>query len=204
MNMDDLKELDLNNIGSWPLVAQLVVILLACSLIVGGVLYFDTLDQIDSRDRMMQDERKQKDQVAGLVRKAALLNQYKAQLQQMRKTYYKMRTRLPTQTQVAVLLEDISQKGRSAGLEFKLFDPQREKKVNDFKELPIQIQVVGTYHQLGNFVSEIAQLPRIVTLHNININRTGKSNKLTMTMFAKTYRYEKEIKKRRRGRRKHR
>jgi len=193
MNIEDLNELDLNNIGSWPVAAKIVIISLVCAMIVGAAFYFDTLPQFEQRDSLNIKEKQRFEVLQIRAKKAAKLEAYIQQLAYMKSMYHKMRLRLPTKTQVAVLLEDISQKGRATGLEFKLFDPGQERKnpEDDFIELPIKIQVVGTYHQLGKFVSDLAEIPRIVTLHDITIVRTKKaSNVLVMTMLAKTYKYE--------------
>ncbi len=193
MNIQDINELDLNNIGSWPIVAKSIIIAVCCAVIAGAGFYFDTMTQIEEREQLTKKEKQRIEILQIRARKASKLEAYVQQLAYMKRMYNKMRLRLPTKTQVAVLLEDISQKGRAVGLEFSLFDPQLEKKnpEDDFIELPIKIRVVGTYHQLGKFVSDLAELPRIVTLHNITILRTKKgSNMLQMTMLAKTYKYE--------------
>lgn len=195
MNLQDLNDLDLSNIGNWPWVAKIVIIFFACALIAGGVFYFDTMPQLEKREQLAKQEVQKFDILRIRAEKAAKLEAYKKQLAYMQGMYHKMRLRLPTKTQVAVLLEDISQKGRAAGLEFKLFDPQVERKNpgDDFIELPIQVQVVGNYHQLGQFVSDLAELPRIVTLHDINIvSGKNKAGVLHMSVLAKTYKYEEE------------
>ena len=193
MNMQDLNDLDLSNIGSWPWAAKSVIILLLCAVIAGAGFYFDTLKQTEQRETLAKKEHQRLEILKIRAQKAAKLDAYKQQLAYMRRMYHKMRLRLPTKTQVAVLLEDISQKGRAAGLEFNLFDPQNEQKnpEDDFIELPIRIQVTGSYHQLGKFVSDLAELPRIVTLHNIEIKRNKQdSSELMMSVLAKTYKYE--------------
>lgn len=193
MNMQDLNDLDLSNIGSWPIAIKAVLVTLACALIVGAVFYFDTLKQIEKKEALVKKEKQRLEVLQIRASKAAKLDAYIQQLAYMKRMYHKMRLRLPTKTQVAILLEDISQKGRAAGLEFNLFDPQTERKnpEDEFIELPIKIQVVGSYHQLGKFVSDLAELPRIVTLHNISISRSkSKGNELLMSVVAKTYKYE--------------
>jgi type IV pilus assembly protein PilO len=104
-----------------------------------------------------------------------------------------MLRQLPSKTEVEDLLVDISQTGLSSGVEFQLFEPQAERQIEFYAELPIKMKMTGTFHEFGNFVSGIAALPRIVTLHNITITRgkgkSGKDDKLTMDVIAKTYRY---------------
>ncbi len=196
MKLNDLNDLDLSNVGNWPLIAKIAVISLVCGLFSGGVFYFHTLNQMETRKNLAIEEQKQIAEVSRLAKKAALLDEYRKQLEEMQELYHKMRLRLPTKTQVAVLLEDISQKGRAAGLEFRSFDPQKEQRKDDFVELPIRIQVAGTYHELGAFVSDIAELPRIVTLHDISIVKDkDTTGNLFMTVLAKTYKYERDLKR---------
>ncbi len=193
MNIQDINDLDLSNIGSWPMVAKIVVIVLVCAVIAGAAFYFDTMPQLELRDKLVADEEKQMTILKIRAGKAANLTALKALLKQMKRDYKKMRLRLPTKTQVAVLLEDISQKGLAAGLDFRLYDPLPEKAQEEFVEIPIKISVTGTYHQLGKFISDIAELPRIVTLHDISIKPVAKnSSNLIMTVLAKTYKYEDE------------
>jgi type IV pilus assembly protein PilO len=106
----------------------------------------------------------------------------------MRESFGAMLRQLPNKTEVAELLVDISQTGLASGLEFELFKPQSEIPKEFYAELPISIRVKGNYHEFGNFISGIAALPRIVTVHDVSIER-GKQEGLTMNILAKTYRY---------------
>ena len=111
----------------------------------------------------------------------------KQQLEDIKETFGDLLKRLPNKTEVAELLVDISQQGLGAGLEFELFQPGNEKPADFYVELPIKIRVVGDYHEFGNFISGISDLPRIVTSHNIKISQSG--TKLSLETTAKTYRY---------------
>jgi len=202
MNLDQLKDLDFENIGNWPMVVKAAVIALSCALVIGLVVYFDTLPQIEQREKLAKKEKNEMGKLQVRAAKASRLPELKKQLAYMQRAYKKMRQRLPTKKQVAALLVDISQKGRAAGLEFRLYDPQPEQTQKEFVQIPIAIQVTGTYHELGKFVSDVAELPRIVTLHNISISKAGKDGKLQMSVLARTYKYE--DKKRRRVRRRRR
>jgi len=186
-DLNDL-DLDINNIGNWPLIAKAIVIAIMSALLIIGVLYFDTEDQKIALERIQKKEGTLKTRVRIKAAKAAILDQLKAQLEEMRADFNKLSRQLPNQTEVAELLVDISQTGLASGLEFELFKPGPEKRKAFYAELPINIQVTGTYHEFGAFASGLAALPRIVTLHNIRINRRGKS-KMVMTAIAKTYRY---------------
>lgn len=191
MNLDDIRELDLSNIGGWPMAAKAVVIALVCAIIAGAAFYLDTMPQLETRDKLVTKEHEKVKVLKIRAGRAAELVHLKVLLKQMNRDFKKMRLRLPTDTQVAVLLENISQKGRAAGLEFKLYDPLKDIVQQDFVEIPIKIQVVGHYHQLGRFISEISELHRIVTLHDINIRPLKKMGSLLeMTVLAKTYKYQ--------------
>ncbi len=121
---------------------------------------------------------------------AVNLEAYEKQLEEMRESFGAMLRQLPNKTEVADLLVDVSQTGLASGLEFELFKPQAEVPREFYAELPISIKVTGDYHEFGDFVSGVAALPRIVTLHNVNISRRdAKSGNLVMNLTAKTYRY---------------
>jgi len=186
----DLQDLDLdiNNIGNWPVIAKAALIAIACALVVVGVLYLDTFDQQAALEKTQKTEGVLKNRLKIRAAKASILDKLKAQLDEMRNDFKKLSRQLPNETEVAALLVDISQTGLASGLEFELFKPSPERPQDFYAELPIQIRVTGKYHDFGTFASGIAALPRIVTLHNINLTRRGKG-KMVMTATAKTYRY---------------
>lgn len=188
-SLADLKDLDLdiNNIGNWPVALKAIVVAIACILVIVAVLYFDTTDQQDMLAEVQKKEETLKNRLKIRAAKAAILDQLKAQLDEMRTDFKKLSRQLPNQTEVAELLVDISQTGLASGLEFELFKPSAELPKDFYAELPIQIRVTGRYHEFGTFASGIAALPRIVTLHNISLSRTG--DKMVMNATAKTYRY---------------
>ncbi len=192
MNLSELNELDFSNIGSWPVPVKVIFILLVCGAVGFAGYYFDTRRQLESLEGLKQTEKQLKAQISVKAAKAYHLKAYKRQLEDMKQSFDEMRRQLPSKTEIAALLVDISQKGLAAGLEFELFRPRPEINKSFYAELPIDIRVVGTYHQFGLFVSGVAALPRIVTLHNISIRPKGKTGKLVMTATAKTYRYLEE------------
>ena len=183
----DINELDLTNIARWPAAARAVIIL----FIMGGVIFlgywFHTKDQLV----VLEDaERKEGDLRIIFEKKAEQavnLEAYEKQLEEMRESFGAMLRQLPNQTEVADLLVDVSQTGLASGLEFELFKPKSENPMEFYAELPISIRVIGDYHEFGDFVSGVAALPRIVTLHDIRIGRA--KGKLAMNLTAKTYRY---------------
>ena len=199
MNLQDLNELDFSNIGNWPTPVKAALILLL-SIVIGVVWYnYDTKEQLATLDRAKKEEMDLRKQFEQKQAKAANLEAYKQQLEEMRQSFGAMLRQLPNKTEVADLLVDVSQTGLAAGLEFELFDPQGEVPREFYAELPIKIRVIGNYHEFGTFISGLAALPRIVTIHNIEILPKNKSRRgdnsatsagdLELTAVAKTYRY---------------
>jgi len=190
MNMD-LNELDVTNLARWPAAAKAVVIL----FLMGGVIFlgywFHVKDQLAELTKAEGKEENLKVIFETKAKQAVNLEAYESQLEEMRESFGAMLRQLPNKTEVADLLVDVSQTGLASGLEFVLFQPRAEVPREFYAELPISIQVIGNYHELGEFVSGVAGLPRIVTVHNVAINKAakGKSGPLTMKLTAKTYRY---------------
>ena len=185
----DLNNLDFNNIGSWPLPAKAIAIAMICAVVIGLVYWFDTQHQIQTLQDARNKEQQLKSVFEGKQSKAANLEAYKAQLDEMRQSFGAMLRQLPNKSEVADLLVDISQTGLASGLEFELFKPEPEIVKDFYAELPVTIRVNGTYHEFGAFISGVAALPRIVTLHNISIKPSNKRGGLIMEVTAKTYRY---------------
>lgn len=195
MNIADeikkLEKIDPNNIASWPLFVKGIVILLICALVGGGGVWFDTMPQWDALQQAKQKEDQLKQDFEGKQAKASRLDAYKKQMDDMQRIFGEMLRQLPGKTEVAGLLVDVSQVGLASGLEFELFKPENERPIEFYAELPIKLKVIGTYHEFGNFVSGVAALPRIVTLHDFTISQEkGQGEgKLVMEATAKTYRY---------------
>ncbi|HEY0721230.1 MAG TPA: type 4a pilus biogenesis protein PilO [Gammaproteobacteria bacterium] len=195
MNLNDLNSLDLKNIGDAPLPVKALLVAVVCVVVLAAGYYLDLTDQQDALD-------KKKAQVTSLITdfdtkqaKAASLEAYQAQMIEMEDAFGTMLRQLPNKNEIANLLVDITQTGLASGLEFELFQPNPEVPREFFAELPITIKVTGTYHQVGEFVSGIAALPRIVTLHDMSAAplKTGTlaaaSDRLQVQATAKTYRY---------------
>lgn len=190
MTLDELKNLDPENIGEWPAPVKIALILIVMAVIIYGGWHFDIQDL---RATIESEQRKEVDNISSLESKqkqAANLEALKVQMQEMQQSFGDMLRQLPNKTEVAGLLIDISQTGLAAGLEFELFKPAKEVPTEFYAELPIQITVVGNYHKFGEFISGIAALPRIVTTHDINIQKKGdqQSDVLVLQAVAKTYR----------------
>ena len=209
MNLSDLNNLNLdpNNIGSWPIAARAIVILLLCGAILFAGYYLDTSDQIIVLEKAQAKEVTLKQTFVTKQGKAKNLAAYREQMVEMERSFGTLLQQLPGKTEVPGLLDDISRIGIQSGLVFEYFKPGAETPKGFYAELPIQIRVKGSYHQFGNFVSGTAALPRIVTLHDFSIKKGKGSDTMTMVATAKTYRYlekseqTKNKKKRKKGKR---
>jgi type IV pilus assembly protein PilO len=188
MNLSEINW-DINASGTWPLLAKALVIGFVCVVIAGGAIYLDTLPQVDELELIEKKEPELKLLFETKQKKAANLQDYKDQLKLIEASLEEMIRQMPTEEEVASLLVDISQTGLASGLEFKLFKPAAPIVKDFYSELPISIQVRGKYEELGLFVSGLASLPRIVTVHDVNIAPLGKDKSGTMLMSAtvKTY-----------------
>lgn len=191
-DLDQFKDLDLNDVGSWPVAVKVVAITALCAVLLGLGYWFDTSDQMEALDQARQKEQTLKEQFKKKQFRATNLEGYKSQLADIERSFGTMLRQLPSKTEVAELLVDISQAGLANGLEFELFKPRAEIPAEFYAELPIDVRVTGTYHDVGRFVSDVAALPRIVTLHDINIVAAGKDGQLKMSAVAKTYKYLEE------------
>jgi type IV pilus assembly protein PilO len=194
--LEQLQALDRRDIGRWPPVFRFGLIGLIFVLVTLGLAYYFVWQtQRPLLLRAEQEEVELRQTFEQKQKKAANLDAYKAQLAEMERSFGAMLRQLPGKTEVPSLLVDISQTGLAAGLEEKLFQPSAEIRRDFYAELPIKIRLTGGYHELGNFVSGIAALPRIVTLHNIEIKPEGKEagfDDLMLDVTAKTYRYLEE------------
>jgi type IV pilus assembly protein PilO len=193
MNLvEELRSLDPRDPGRWPLAVTagavgLCFIVLACVL----SYIFVWQEQRPELQRHEDEEQTLRTEFKAKHAKAVNLEVYKQQLKDIERSFGALLRQLPGKTEVPNLLVDISQTGLSAGLEEKLFQPQVEQRKDFYAELPIKIQLTGSYHEFGEFVSGIAALPRIVTLHDIEIKTASKDayDQLTLELTAKTYRY---------------
>ncbi|MCU7914943.1 MAG: type 4a pilus biogenesis protein PilO [Candidatus Thiodiazotropha sp. (ex Gloverina cf. vestifex)] len=195
MNLQDLNELDLSNIGIWPMPVKIVLVLIACVMVAVAGYYLDTESQLKRLETVEKKEMTLRKDFELKQAKAANLNAYRKQLEEMKQSFGTMLRQLPNKTEVAELLVDVSQTGLASGLEFELFKPQAEVPREFYAELPIQLKVTGEYHEFGNFISGLAALPRIVTIHDVKITEQGKKGAkadksgLMLEATAKTYRY---------------
>jgi len=190
--LDDLKSLDPNDPGRWPLPVRAAFVAV-CFLVLSGVLFYFFVwsDQKPRLDQAAAEEQELRETFKFKHSKAVNLSVYQQQLADIERSFGALLRQLPGRTEVPNLLVDISQVGVGAGLEEKLFQPSPELKKDFYAELPIKIRLTGSYHQMGEFVSGIAALPRIVTLDGITIRPESRDSYdyLSFELTAKTYRY---------------
>ena len=190
--VDELRALDTSDPGRWPLPFRVgAIVLVFAAVIAFGIYMFVIQEEVPLLERAQQEERDLRAQFEDRQRKAANFDAYRAQLAEIERDFGAMLRQLPGKTEVPSLLVDISQTGLGAGLDERLFQPTGEIQKDFYAELPIRLRYTGSYHELGSFVSGIAALPRIVTLHDITIRPqdTASPDELTLDVTAKTYRY---------------
>lgn len=186
----DVNELDFNNAGSWPWLIKALMLVIVFALVVGGGYWFFVMEQYVNLDSIAAKEGELKEQYESKAHKVANLAAYKKQMAEMEESFGALLKQLPTDTEVPGLLEDITNTGLGSGLEFQSIVLKPEVSKEFYIELPIEIKVKGSYHELASFVSGVASLPRIVTLHDFDISpMAGGAEVLSMNVKAKTYRY---------------
>lgn len=193
LNDVDLADLDLENIGSWPAALKVILLtfLFVALLVAGFYLHIEELNK--GLATVKQEEQTLRVDFEQKAFEAANLEAYKAQLAEMEERFGALVAQLPSETEVPGLLEDITDKGELNGLNIERIDLLDEQEQNFYVELPIAIEAIGSYHDIGAFISGMAGLPRIVTLHDFEIIIDGNgSNMLEMSVNAKTYRYREE------------
>jgi type IV pilus assembly protein PilO len=192
MTLDDLKNIDVNNLSSWPVPIKIASILVVCAVILFAGYWFLIQGELEEYGAAQKKEEGLRETYMNKKALAINLPAYREQMEEMEQTFGSLLRQLPNTTEVPDLLVDITQAGLGRGLEFTLFRPEKEQPKDFYAEMPISVQVRGSYHELAQFVSDVAALPRIVTFGDINISSVGKDNKLTMSAKARTYRYLEE------------
>lgn len=190
LNEFDINDLDVNNAGIWPAPVKAIVVLIIFGLIVGGGYWFFVKDQYVQLERVEKTEQDLRKKYEEKAYKVANLEVFKAQMAEMEETFGALVRQLPSETEVPGLLEDITNTALGSGLALQEVKLQPEQRRDFYAELPINIRVSGSYHELATFVSSVASLPRIVTLHDLTIKPTGgDGEQLDMQVVARTYRY---------------
>ncbi len=192
--VEDLKEFDINdldfeNVGSWPMAVKSIIWLLVFIGVLVAGYFYDIVDLQKNLATAQVEESTLKSQFERKAFQASNLDAYRKQMEVMEESFGALISQLPSDTEVPGLLEDIDSKGRQSGLEILNINLQEERQEEFYVELPIEIVVRGSYHDLGSFVSGIAGLPRIVTLHDFEIIQNDQRT-LTMNIIARTYRYK--------------
>lgn len=185
----DINELDFDNVGSWPALYRGVFIALIAAILAGAFYYYVTIPQLE---QLKQEEMKEEKLKEEFIVKAALsanLEAYREQMAEIKVIFEGLINKLPSKKEIASLLDDISFIGADNGLQFKSINWGAKKDGELSEEVPISIQVVGSYEQLGSFAADVAALPRIVILDNLRLTK-GEKDKLTLNVIAKTYRYK--------------
>lgn len=189
MNLDDLKNLNPKDIGGWPVVPKVAVLVAMLVIVVFAAYWLDWSEQLDQLEKVRREEVQLREDFLAKKKQAINLDTYRQQLKEIDQSFGALLKQLPNKSEMDALLVDINQAGLGRGLEFELFKPAPNEIRSEFyAELPVTIKVTGNYHDLGHFASDVSQLPRIVTLNDIKIV-VSKDSRLTMDGVAKTYRY---------------
>ncbi|KRW50107.1 pilus assembly protein PilP [Aeromonas allosaccharophila] len=190
MNLQQLNELDINDIASWPKWAKGIFILLCCVLTGGGIYYYVIANSLTNLTQEAGKETELKAQFESKAMLAANLGAYKAQMVQLEQLVDTQLKQLPNTHEVAGLLDDISFIATDNGLKLNRINWEPELKHEFSTELPMRIEVVGTYHEIGKFTADMAALPRIVILDSFTLGQSKDAGDLiSMSMLAKTYKY---------------
>lgn len=190
INEFDPNDIDWENMGSWPVAGKAIFCtVISLAILIGG--YFMMLEPMQKKlTREIKQERQLKKDFENKAFQVANLEDYKAQMIEMEQSFESILKQLPRDTEVPGLIDDISLAALNNGLDLKVISPQKQVSTEFYNELPIQIEVEGDYHELGAYVSSVASLPRIVTLHDFSISKKGNDNDaLSLKILAKTYRY---------------
>ncbi|WP_444934677.1 type 4a pilus biogenesis protein PilO [Microbulbifer sp. JTAC008] len=191
LNDIDINDIDLTRIGVWPLSGRIAVLVFSAVVVIGAGYYFLIKDIYNKLDIAQNQEKELFVQFEAKQFEAANLDAYRDQLAEMEETFGTLLKQLPKDTEVPGLLDDIDEYGRGSGLTINKVDLEQERIGEFYVELPIRIEVQGGYHELGSFISGIAGMPRIVTLHDFEIaTERGDGGVLNMIINAKTYRYK--------------
>jgi len=198
MTLDDFRRLNFREVGNWAPLPKAILLALIVLVFVALGAFFDWKDQWDTLQTAQQEEGRLKEQFTQKKAKAINYDLYVQQLAEIEQSFGALVKQLPNRSEIDALLTDINQAGLGRGLQFDLFRPAPQERMADFyAELPINIKITGNYHDIGAFASDVAALPRIVTLNDVAI--TNDKGTLTMDAVAKTFRYldEEEIAKQR-------
>ncbi|MBL8310272.1 MAG: type 4a pilus biogenesis protein PilO [Burkholderiales bacterium] len=190
MTLDEIRRLNPRDIGIWPAPAKVVALSLLASLLIFFAWYLGWSGQHDELEAKQRQEETLRQEYGTKKAQAINLDLYVQQLKEVEQQFGALLRQLPSKSEMDALLSDINQAGLGRGLQFDLFKPSGERLQDFYAELPVDVRVTGSYHDVGAFASDVAQLSRIVTLNDIAIsNKDPKDSVLTMEAVAKTFRY---------------
>jgi type IV pilus assembly protein PilO len=189
MNLEDLKTLNFKDVGGWPVLPKVLALVVLLALVLFGAYWFDWQTEMERLDAARREESQLREAFLTKKKQAINLDTYRQQLKEIDQSFGALLKQLPNKSEMDALLVDINQAGLGRGLEFELFKPAPKETMSEFyAELPVTVKVTGGFHDFGSFASDIAQMPRIVTLNDVKIEST-KDGRLSMDCVAKTYRY---------------
>jgi type IV pilus assembly protein PilO len=186
--LSEFRGLTLDNVGAWPMVPRVALWLFVVAACAVGGWFGLWSGQKEQLEQLQAEEVKLKEEYRSKLQQAINLDELRKQREQVSQFVLTLEKQLPSKSEMDALLSDINQAGVGRGLDFELFRPGQTNVREYYAELPIAVKLVGKYHDLGAFASDIANLPRIVTLNNLNVT-TGRTGNLTLDATAKTYRY---------------
>lgn len=192
MKLEDFNNIDLNNVGSLPLPIKAVLLGILFLVLTGIGYWFMWSPAIEELDQSVAKEKELRQVFLAKKGQAIKIEAYRQQMVEIERTFGALLKQLPDKSEMDGLLTDVNQAGLGRGLEFELFKPGQETVAEFYAEMPIQIKVLGGYHDLGAFATDVSKLPRIVTLNNLIIqpaNKESKDGRLVLEAVAKTYRY---------------
>lgn len=189
MKLEDFNNIDFKNIGSLPLPVKAVLLGVLALVLLGLGYWFMWKPAIEELDQSVAKEQELRQVFLTKKSQAIKIDAYRQQMIEIEKTFGALLKQLPDKSEMDGLLTDINQAGLGRGLEFELFKPGQETVAEFYAEMPIQIKVLGSYHDLGAFATDVSKLPRIVTLNNLSLQPVNKEGRLMLEAVAKTYRY---------------
>jgi len=192
MKLEDFNNIDLQNVGSLPLPIKAVLLGALGLVLIGLGYWFMWSPTLEELDQSVAKEKELRGVFLAKKSQAIKIDAYRKQMVEIEKTFGALLKQLPDKSEMDGLLTDVNQAGLGRGLEFELFKPGQETVAEFYAEMPIQIKVLGSYHDLGAFATDVSKLPRIVTLNNLSVqpvNKEAKDGRLVLEAVAKTYRY---------------
>ncbi|MDX9994035.1 MAG: type 4a pilus biogenesis protein PilO [Rhodocyclaceae bacterium] len=187
--VEDFKTLDPKDPGAWPLIPRVIILIGVFIVLLLLAAWFGWQGQLEELDGKRQEEVRLKDDWLNKKKQAVNLDEYRNQLAEIERSFGALLRQLPNAAEMESLLVDINQAGLGRGLQFELFKPGKEIVRDFYAELPITVKITGSYHDFGAFAGDVAKLPRIVTLNDIDVAQPKSGGVLTLTTTAKTFRY---------------